>query len=215
MNSAHEFLVCCASCNKPMTTRNKNGAGRYRKTCSPECKRKFDTARKPKKDLVVRLCDYCDSSFSTAFDHQRFCSSDCRIKFTRKNNATKSTVYFYSCHLCNTQFTRKVILRGAASENGIKCDACRKEAERVRYRKKTLKRQKSIANPAISLELVAKRDGYVCHLCNDLVDMSIPRTEKFGATIDHIQPLSKGGLDTLENVALAHWICNIKKGNRV
>jgi 5-methylcytosine-specific restriction endonuclease McrA len=45
--------------------------------------------------------------------------------------------------------------------------------------------------------------------------MDIKRTDKLGATIDHVLPISKGGLDTMENVALAHWICNIRKGNKL
>lgn len=35
-----------------------------------------------------------------------------------------------------------------------------------------------------------------------------------GATVDHILPISAGGEDTLANVAIARWQCNIRKGNR-
>lgn len=35
------------------------------------------------------------------------------------------------------------------------------------------------------------------------------------ATFDHIIPRSKGGLDTLENLQLAHARCNQIKGNKV
>lgn len=34
-------------------------------------------------------------------------------------------------------------------------------------------------------------------------------------TFDHIQPRSKGGKDTSENLQLAHADCNKRKGNRV
>lgn len=187
--------------------------GRYRKTCSSKCKNKFDN-KYVKKDKSKANCEICFSEFETVFDHQRFCSTDCRIKASLKNNQSKSSVYFYSCSVCNTEFSRRLILRGAAVASGVRCDSCRKELERMRYRRKTVKRQKSIANPKISVELIARRDNYICHLCDEPVDMDVPRTERLGATLDHIKPLSKGGLDTMENVALAHWICNVKKGNK-
>ncbi|MHA7901342.1 MAG: HNH endonuclease [Henriciella sp.] len=38
---------------------------------------------------------------------------------------------------------------------------------------------------------------------------------KSRATLDHIQPRSKGGADTVENLQLAHARCNKIKGNQV
>ena len=33
-------------------------------------------------------------------------------------------------------------------------------------------------------------------------------------SIDHVNPVSKGGTHDLANLAVAHRICNIKKGNK-
>ena len=58
--------------------------------------------------------------------------------------------------------------------------------------------------------------GIDCHICNTPIDLSAPRQvgspgwEK-GLHIDHVYPLSKGGLDTLENVRPSHGQCNIIK----
>ena len=58
--------------------------------------------------------------------------------------------------------------------------------------------------------------GIVCHICNEEIDLNAPRQvgipgwEK-GLHIDHVYPLSKGGLDTLENVRPSHGQCNIIK----
>jgi hypothetical protein len=58
--------------------------------------------------------------------------------------------------------------------------------------------------------------GTNCHICSLPVDLDAPRQvgkegwEK-GLHIDHVYPLSKGGLDTLENVRPSHGKCNIIK----
>ena len=58
--------------------------------------------------------------------------------------------------------------------------------------------------------------GTNCHICSLPIDLDAPRKtgdpgwEK-GLHIDHVYPLSKGGLDTLENVRPAHGKCNVIK----
>lgn len=192
------------------------GKGRRRLSCSAKCKNKHDEKLKISKgnyykEKTLVKCNSCDTEFLTAFEHQRFCSASCRMT---KASATQSRVYFYKCDDCQTDFSTSRHLAGVSATAITRCKDCQLQRKRVRDRKKTLVRQKAISNPRISVELIAKRDSYLCHLCNEIVDMEIKRTEKMGATIDHILPLSKGGLDTMENVALAHWICNIRKGNR-
>jgi 5-methylcytosine-specific restriction endonuclease McrA len=58
--------------------------------------------------------------------------------------------------------------------------------------------------------------GLECYICKTPIDLNAPRQvgkigwEK-GLHIDHVYPLSKGGLDTLENVRPTHGRCNIIK----
>lgn len=60
-----------------------------------------------------------------------------------------------------------------------------------------------------------QRDGKVCQLCNKPIDFKVknPNARDY-PTIDHIVPLSKGGLDELENMQLAHRKCNEKKADK-
>lgn len=51
-------------------------------------------------------------------------------------------------------------------------------------------------------------NGAICSLCNKPIE-----TMK-DCTIDHIVPVSKGGLTTIENCQLAHKNCNQRKGNK-
>lgn len=56
----------------------------------------------------------------------------------------------------------------------------------------------------------------VCGICGRPVDKSIPYPHPMSATIDHIVPIAKGGHPSdLENLQLAHWICNRQKSDRI
>lgn len=50
--------------------------------------------------------------------------------------------------------------------------------------------------------------GAVCALCGK------PITNMKDCTIDHIIPISKGGLTTIENCQLAHRECNQNRGDQ-
>jgi len=193
------------------------GVGRKKLSCSIKCKNKHDAKLKIAKGNYYKektsvRCESCSTDFLTAFEQQRFCSLSCR---KQKKSTYQSSVYFYKCDDCEIHFTTSRHLSGMSAKPPVRCKACQLERTRVRDRKKTVARQGALSSPRISVEIIAKRDSYICHLCNQLVDMDIKRTDKLGATIDHVLPISKGGLDTMENVALAHWICNIRKGNKV
>ncbi|MEU3528821.1 HNH endonuclease [Streptomyces sp. NPDC038707] len=62
---------------------------------------------------------------------------------------------------------------------------------------------------------LAKRDGRVCSLCDEAVDMTLAWPDPMSPSVDHIVPRSRGGLDVPQNVALAHLRCNVSKGIRV
>lgn len=59
-----------------------------------------------------------------------------------------------------------------------------------------------------ALDEIYERDEHICHLCGLLADRS-------EASIDHLTPVSLGGLHTRANVKLAHRSCNARKGNRM
>lgn len=65
----------------------------------------------------------------------------------------------------------------------------------------------------VSLFAIADRDKWICQLCGKKVQ----RVSSFKrqATIDHVIPISKGGLHEYANCQLAHFDCNSKKHDRV
>jgi 5-methylcytosine-specific restriction endonuclease McrA len=60
----------------------------------------------------------------------------------------------------------------------------------------------------VSWRRIRERDGMVCHLCSGPV-------RKTEISYDHVIPLSKGGTHTEDNIKVAHWICNVRRGNRL
>lgn len=72
----------------------------------------------------------------------------------------------------------------------------------------------------IGLDDLIKRDARKCHICGKVVDKrrkmgrkGTPRGDmRRYPTIDHIIPISRGGAHTWDNVKLAHWSCNSKRG---
>jgi HNH endonuclease len=78
--------------------------------------------------------------------------------------------------------------------------------EKARLQKtKRRARQKETVKEAISLEILAARDRWVCHICKKKV------TRKTWSH-DHLIPISAGGETTYLNVALAHHRCNSQRG---
>jgi 5-methylcytosine-specific restriction endonuclease McrA len=193
------------------------GAGNPKKFCSRQHAAKHRQSLKPKAPSVEKVCLFCSNVFVSNLKQSKFCSSNCRYGFAgqaKKDSRAASPLSFdYECDDCSRLVVSvKRVTRG---QHGRYCDFCRLRRRRERYRVKTAKRQKVLNPVRMSADVLIERDGNVCHICLTEIDLSLARNSRFGATIDHVVPVSKGGADTLENMKLAHWICNIKKGNKV
>jgi 5-methylcytosine-specific restriction endonuclease McrA len=60
---------------------------------------------------------------------------------------------------------------------------------------------------------VYERDNWKCQLCHEPVDRTLHGWDRMAATLDHIVPLTLGGLHIYTNVQLAHRACNSAKSN--
>lgn len=210
----------CQLCGLPLEPVLRPGqrGGKQRSYCSVSCRRKADwLRRRVLKPMRSAVCVWCSRSFETNRDSTRFCSTECRKAETLRHLADKwrennprPAQYVYTCDFCSGEIVRDRPLGGSRRYHAD----CAVEAKRARYRKKTVARQSATVRPSgVSLLAVVERDGWACWLCGVMVDQSVPRTSRMGATVDHVVPLSKGGSDELENLRLAHWICNNKKSD--
>lgn len=204
-----EFCLLCGVAIDQRIT-----GGTYKKYCSKKHADKYNYSLRPKVSKIEKVCVYCFQTYLTNRKEGRFCSSDCRTKQLAIETKAKrvqlgAKVYSPNCERCHQ------LINQDGKKYGRFCRSCALVKRRESHRQKFLKRQQ-VSNPMrISADVLIERDGNICHLCNVEIDLSLARNSRFGATIDHVIPLSKGGLDVMDNLKLAHWICNIKKGNRV
>ena len=58
---------------------------------------------------------------------------------------------------------------------------------------------------------IKERDGFTCKICG----ASIQQEPNLLLEIDHIIPVSKGGMTTEENLQTLCWRCNRSKGSKI
>lgn len=78
---------------------------------------------------------------------------------------------------------------------------------RYRHPEHAARRRGAVIVEAFSKQEIYDRDGGRCHLCGTSVD---PREWD----LDHVLPLSRGGVHSRTNVAVSHPWCNRARGNR-
>lgn len=153
---------------------------------------------------------------------RKWCSEACRLRTKYRTDAEyrsataakaaeryrrnyQPKVHSLTCAVCETAFT--------ASRSNIKycAPACK---YRAHYLGRRGRRAGADRSP-YSLANIAERDGWDCSLCDEPIDRLISYPDEMCVSVDHVVPLARGGSDTLTNVALAHLVCNKRKGARV
>jgi 5-methylcytosine-specific restriction endonuclease McrA len=118
----------------------------------------------------------------------------------------------HACPICGKETTNKVCCSMECSN---------KRHNRVKENRRRIKIDGVLIDNDITLQALFNRDNGVCHICGGVCDWGDKR-ESNGTvicgnnypSIDHVKPLSLGGLHEWGNVRLAHRLCNSKKSNR-
>lgn len=191
----------------------QNSAGR-RKYCDDVCTRvagREITAlhRAGKVSFLCRWCLVAPKAYL-----RQHCSDDCA---RQSYNHRLAHGYDLWCvlPLCRECGLVKGINNAAGLCRGCLATYKKRSNSRAKIRGKGKYRERvEAAGDAISLQGLLDRLGRRCHLCGKLTKLDVGWLHPLAAQVDHIIPISKGGLHTWDNVAIAHRFCNSKKGNR-
>ena len=114
-------------------------------------------------------------------------------------------VYFPFCLGCGVLFAARLPDQ----------EYCSRECGHLPPKYSTRLRQMAAqVSPTLRRREVFERDDWVCHICGERVDEA-PINRLYGASIDHVKPIARGGTHTTDNVKTAHLHCNIKKSDTV
>lgn len=76
-------------------------------------------------------------------------------------------------------------------------------------------RMAGVAFEPIDRLAIFDRDGWACGICHDHIHRVLVYPHPMSAALDHVMPLSLGGAHEASNCQASHWICNLRKSNKV
>lgn len=141
-----------------------------------------------------------------------------RNRKIQKHSEKMRQVMFLPCVHCGTLFVPKTTRSTCCSSRCGKAEA-RKRAGNMNGDDRL--HSSNVRDWNISLKDLSIRDNDICWLCGKPVDWTDYTMDgdtfiagNMYPSIDHVRPLSRGGLHEWGNVKLAHRICNSIKSNR-
>jgi len=195
--------------------------GRPRRFCSDKCKARASNRRQNRRRQAVakpdeRLCLHCGKPFvpkrrDSHYCYEGYCAQAAYHLRKASGEPRRMAERPVRCGECGKEFTAK---HPSARWCSRLCASRHHHRDASRRRTATL----SLATPYTDREIF-ERDGWRCQLATCLapsrrIDPALSRRHQWGATIDHIVPLSAGGADVPANVVTAHNRCNRSKGAR-
>jgi hypothetical protein len=189
--------------------------------CSKDCRAKNRWKLKlQSKPSMICINPFCEKVHQMP-NGSKCCSLDCQSvinKYTvygkgagesqaiHKGFLEASRIQFVNCRDCGMLLAAKI-----HGTNKI-CLQCRKKIDNKNAARKN--HQRRALGVVLTVHELAQRDGTSCHICGKKVNMKLSGRTKYGPTIEHIFPVSLGGDNSRNNLALAHRHCNVSRGNR-
>lgn len=161
------------------------------------------------------VCRECGNAYDTGARRSIFCSDDCRKRRARRQfhaafvsvRETNPTIT-KRCRECGTCFTTNFM----ASARRFCSQTCSRRCTHRAAKAARRARKLDAFVTRVDRRAIILRDGGMCQLCGQPVDLTARVPQYWAATMDHAIPLAKGGTHEPANVQLAHFICNSRKG---
>lgn len=192
----------CLNCNAPFDHLKADA-----KYCSDKCRIDHRSRRQ------TNVCEVCYRFFKTGNGTAQTCSKRCRVLFHSRIGASPRT-----CLVCGDSFEVDRYHATQAKYCSVRCRERSanklKNAYRSNWHRQRRIREQESEVEKINPFVVFDRDNWICWLCNTPCDRDASHPQPLAATVDHVVPVSKGGLHRLGNLRCAHAECNTRRGNR-
>lgn len=155
---------------------------------------------------VMKACEHCGAAFEQATGRgrpRRFCSGPCKERARYEATARHGLTEVRNCDRCGRTFDR--MQRPRATR--FCSDACMHRHNEER--REALELAAFVED--VPLQFLVERDGGRCRLCGEPVALEEQVPHLLAPTVDHIVPLSRGGMHSKANTQLAHFACNARK----
>lgn len=185
--------------------------------CSKICEQ--ESARATSVSIIItdltkyRICECGKEFYATA--SQKSCSTECqqeRLKRQQREAYYRSTEGLEpatkegTCKRCGKDFKNKF-----GEKKKLFCSRkCLRKEGRI---SRKIQKRTAYVEP-VTIEYLIERDNSRCQLCFKKVKVKETVPHSKAPTIDHIIPISLGGVHSKQNTRLAHFKCNSARGNR-
>lgn len=236
MRGSKEYTRECIVCGKVFTTWLP-----HKKTCSDVCKKAYEIERDKgrKRDSTQKRTPeeehkrYIVRKYGSEDNYQKWLAEQEALKREleqRREQERQARKEAYENQIEVRRIAREA--RKEANHRIGTCVVCGNSFDTYNPAQKTCSKEcgkrlkhahkhkripkKQLVDKDITLEALYKRDSGVCYLCGKLCDWNDKDGNVVGSnypSIDHMIPISRGGLHAWTNVKLAHFECNWKKSD--
>lgn len=175
--------------------------------CSAECLAAGHSWKKGQHVCLVNWHDCSDCGAKFIRRRRRTRCDPCRQAGPRKPEPSGNARWIAGyCAECGDAF----VCRG---RYGIRfcCTRCKNAAKGRDYAAK----KRTAFVERVFRRKVFQRDGYVCQICRRPTSARWTEGDPLAPTLDHIQPINKGGEHSYANTQCAHAVCNSRKQDNV
>lgn len=157
----------------------------------------------------VCTCQYCGKEFETKRAGKKYCSSHCSTIASKRRRKPLKEFYTAQCVVCGSSFETN-------HSNSKTCSVqCRRSLARIeRNRRYKQLRKAGDFECSVTLQNVFDKFNGVCCGCGKKLSFDCDSLSEEYPSIDHIIPLSKGGVHMWDNVQLLCRKCNCIKGTK-
>lgn len=158
--------------------------------------------------VALLVCDWCGSEFE-GMKRKKTCGDECaRLRVNAKNRAWRKSY--------KDKTGRDLSARYRDRPYNANYNYRERHPDRAKlYDHVRRARMANCERESFSDSEIFERDGFVCGICDEPVDMGLKFPDSMSASLDHVIPLSRGGGHVRANVRLAHLGCNARKCARL